>query len=292
MPTRTSQNGHDERARIASDFQRLKEWFEKRADRDTKPSHLLAAVEQSAVQAGRLLDAAAGAGAFEGDSWWRDGRSPAHPRDRYDSDIEFYRALWFWAIGSWLARKYPTRFRVSAVAWDWAVPATDKNGRLLDKDGKPLRYRWYRDGEPLPDDWTGDLSDGAQYESRMEGTPAEAHDFYDEPYALVHLRFRAAAYSDACRVLAELIRERHEATPIARLADAPVEPPGTTEGERSAPMTRAEMARRLTDNQHARTRGVKDILKGYGLRQESGQKYTLRLDMMDANTRRKLEKPA
>lgn len=62
------------------------------------------------------------------------------------------------------------------------------------------------------------------------------------------------------------------------------------EEEWSSPMTRTEMARRLTGNSKARHREVKHFLQQFGLRHVNGKKYQIRLDKMDAYTRQNIEK--
>ncbi len=61
--------------------------------------------------------------------------------------------------------------------------------------------------------------------------------------------------------------------------------------EWSAPMTKTEMARRITGKRKARPREVAAFLNQHGLRHVAGRKFIVRLDNMDANNRRKLEEP-
>lgn len=65
--------------------------------------------------------------------------------------------------------------------------------------------------------------------------------------------------------------------------DAPVE------GEWSAPMTRTEMARRITGDHHARPRKIEGLLKRCGLRHVGGRMFQVRIDTMDSATRKKVE---
>ncbi len=69
------------------------------------------------------------------------------------------------------------------------------------------------------------------------------------------------------------------------------DPAPRIEGEWSAPMTKAEMARRITGNRKARAREVEAILVSYGIKNLSGNKWSVRLDGMDSNTRKKIETP-
>jgi hypothetical protein len=63
------------------------------------------------------------------------------------------------------------------------------------------------------------------------------------------------------------------------------------EREWSGPMSRSDMARRITGDPSARPRKVQALLERYGLEHIKGRQYRVRLDQMDASTRRKLEKP-
>ncbi len=60
---------------------------------------------------------------------------------------------------------------------------------------------------------------------------------------------------------------------------------------RCAPMSKAEMARRLCDNQNARPRDIKATLAKQKLRSEGGNKWTIRLDGLDTKSRARMEKP-
>lgn len=62
------------------------------------------------------------------------------------------------------------------------------------------------------------------------------------------------------------------------------------EGEWSAPMSRAEMARRIMEDPKARWRGAEPLVKQYEMR-EVDNKLCIRLDNMDSKMRRKLEEP-
>jgi hypothetical protein len=63
------------------------------------------------------------------------------------------------------------------------------------------------------------------------------------------------------------------------------------EGEWSAPMTRTDMARRITGDRYARPRKVEKLLHRYGLRHVDGRMFQVRVDTMDSATRKKVEKP-
>ncbi len=202
---------------IAAGFRLLASRFQDFARRAEKSRHLLTNIAQTGIRAGRLLQDAAEAGAFEGESWWRDGKSPLHPYDdgkgcfiRYESDAEFFFQLWSTAIGSWLAERFPGRFRHDAAEWDWAHVATDEEGRLLGEDGKPLYGQWYKDGKPLPEGfrWTPQCPHG-EYAWRLEGKVAYREDSYDEADCLEHSRIRAEVYMDACCLLAEMVSDPH-----------------------------------------------------------------------------------
>ncbi len=62
------------------------------------------------------------------------------------------------------------------------------------------------------------------------------------------------------------------------------------EEERSAPMTRTAMVRLIRGGADPRPQQLQAFFERHDLRSAGGQLYTLRLNDMDANTRRKLEK--
>lgn len=214
---------------IGVEFNRLADRFEDYAKRAAKPVHLSVNLRQSQVRAGHLLQVAAEARAFDGDPWWRGGKSPAHPYDdgkgsanRYESDEEFHYLLWSYAVGSWLVMRFPERFRHNAAEWDWSPLAYDSKGRPLGKDGKPLRVKRYKNGKLLratsskkkevsPADRRPPrkLAPG-KYSWRLDGKIAREVDFYDEADCMEHLRVRAEVYADACRLLTDLITDSHE----------------------------------------------------------------------------------
>lgn len=57
----------------------------------------------------------------------------------------------------------------------------------------------------------------------------------------------------------------------------------------SAPMSKREMARRITGKQSARAREVEPALAQYGIKRVGDKKWMVCLDRMDANTRNKIE---
>jgi hypothetical protein len=59
--------------------------------------------------------------------------------------------------------------------------------------------------------------------------------------------------------------------------------------ERSAPMSKAEMARRLTGRPKARGRDIEPFLRDHDLQHAEGHNWTVRLDTMDQRSREKLE---
>jgi len=63
------------------------------------------------------------------------------------------------------------------------------------------------------------------------------------------------------------------------------------DGEWSAPMTRTEIARRITGRANARPRKVQALLNRYGLQHVAGRMYQVRLDKMESNIRKIVEKP-
>jgi hypothetical protein len=62
-------------------------------------------------------------------------------------------------------------------------------------------------------------------------------------------------------------------------------------GEWSAPMSKTEMARRITGKKKARPRDVATLLEKHGVSHVSGHKWLIRLDTLDSHTRKKLEQP-
>lgn len=110
----------------------------------------------------------------------------------------------------------------------------------------------------------------------------------DRAFAMCDLDFEemtdiatdAASY---LRQLSTMILERSGEGPPPEQAQA--------EGEWSAPMSKSEMARRIMRDKDARSRKVEALLKRHGLEHIKGKQYRVRLDTMDALTRRKLEEP-
>jgi len=89
---------------------------------------------------------------------------------------------------------------------------------------------------------------------------------------------------EALRILA-----RNLAGNEAKAADKTKGATHLTEGEWSAPMSKSEMARRITGRRKARAREVASFLEPHEIKSVGGNKWIVRLDKMDANNRRKLE---
>ncbi len=225
---------------IASEFRRLSKRFEEYRQQDARAAHLSVDLAESTVRSGRLLVAAIDAGAFpksmseeNGEWWdrtigrlpgsvftifpdgfrWRKGEPPPGESPEFVAaaskplDPAQLARCWTFAVGSWLVPKFPLRFRQNAAGKDWTHVLVDREtGRPVDKDGKVLRGRWFKDGKPLPYDFqhTPDLRDG-NYEWKREGEPAMEHEKYDEADWLHCLRVRAEVYDDACQLLADLV---------------------------------------------------------------------------------------
>jgi hypothetical protein len=202
-------------------------------------NHLKTDVGQSAIQAGRLLIRAIDADAFpksrkkkNGDWWDRSrGRVPGGPvavfgsidwapgqpaPDRSPkylaavtkpSTAAQFQACWTFAIGSWLVRSFPDRFRHGAAEADWRHAVLDAVGCPVGRDGKPLTGRWYKNGKRLPKsfEWSPDCGGG--YTWRREGEVAYEKDSYDQTDWLARLRIRAEVYADACLALADLLSD-------------------------------------------------------------------------------------
>jgi len=223
---------------LAREFLRLSGRFDRFVSLSEKVRHLAENVHQCAVQAGRLLVSAIDAGAFPGSArerngdWWdrRIGRVPGgpfaipgtfqwklgdplpHQAPAYlvaaagAFDAQQFSAVWMFAVGSWLVRDFPDRFRDKARSYDWSQILTDKAGYPIGKNGKRLEPRWYKNGKLLPKSFEYAFQkDGANYSGRLNGRLVLREELYDEADWLAHLRIRAEVYSDACRVLAELI---------------------------------------------------------------------------------------
>ncbi len=233
-PTNVSQ----ELQRIARDFRRLSRRFHDYARRSRKVSHLDVNVCASAVQAGRLLVAAIDGGAFPKSSrkknaeWWdrREGRVPGGPVAVLGSlrwkkgepspeqapeylataagllDAKQLALCWTFAVGSWLVRAFPDRFREGAASWDWTHILTDDEGHAIGTNGKRLVGRWYKNGKPLPRNFKGPRRGAVgRYGWRLKGQLVRREELYDEADWLERLRIRAEVYCDACLVLSELI---------------------------------------------------------------------------------------
>ena len=215
---------------LSSQFRELAARFDKYEGRDADHRHLETNIRDTGRQAGRLLVKAIDAGAFpqgrakENRGWWdrRIGRVPGSvftlsAKDEAVPDVqepgapspfnsEQYELCWVFAVGSWLVRRFPDRFRDGAAGLDWRFVATDGHGGFVDKKGKTLTGRWYKDGQPLPASFRmqGKLPPG-NYQWKLDGEPADRADFFTPADWLAHHRNRAEVYGDACRLLADLI---------------------------------------------------------------------------------------
>ncbi len=237
---------------VAEDFRLLAERFQEYARRAEKPSHLSRNVYQGALRAGQLVqEAVVDGGALERYGW-RKGRTPLTGWTS-SRDTERFLMLWKFTITSWLAEHYPGKIRRDLSKYDWWHAATDKDGRLLGKDSKPLVQRWYRDGEPVPDDVRVDphnLEAGHRWEWKLDGEIAGETDFHDASDSLEHLRNRAEVYADACRLLAELIAQTHGAARSSSDREQDEMPPASEaltrleEDDGNARLSPRDMARR------------------------------------------------
>ena len=63
-------------------------------------------------------------------------------------------------------------------------------------------------------------------------------------------------------------------------------------GEWSEPMSKAAFARRVFGGRKERGRDVDPLLKQFGFERITAKTIRVRLDTMDANTRKKVENPA
>ena len=70
---------------------------------------------------------------------WCEGEPPPADRSEYRVDAtkpfepDQLERCWTFAVGSWLARAFPSRFRHGAAGWDWAHVAKDAAGQPLGK---------------------------------------------------------------------------------------------------------------------------------------------------------------
>jgi len=227
-------------SRICEDFRLLSARFEEYGRRAEKPKHLAIDIKEAAIRAGRLLVAAIDAGGFpksrmkRNQEWWdrargrvpgyfftvlgyvrwHEGQPSPFCAPEYLAAVtqpyqpEQFLRCWQHAVGTWLARRFPSEFRHGAERCDSFLEARDEAGRLVGKDGKPLRRRWYRNGKPLRRA-PKSLRPGDR--CALDGEPARQWDFYDNADALARHRVRAEVYADACRVLASLL-ERNRST--------------------------------------------------------------------------------
>lgn len=216
-PAKTSKDvGAGGLGQVAAEYRRLAARFVDYRRHNVKANHLELNVSASAIQAGRLLYEAIKQGGFPesrrvvNKQWWdmNTGRYPAagFQADGVDRVDAHYNLAWTFAVGSWLVKEFPHRFRHGAEALDWSTIAKDAEGRVLGKDGKPTRGQWSFNGKPLPDDFVfDDSAPEGEYEWVRMGEMAKVSDFYDDADMLEHLRVRAEVYESACIVLAELL---------------------------------------------------------------------------------------
>ena len=204
--------------RIASDYRKLAQRFEDYAKRTDNPHHIAVNLAASHVQAGRLLNEAIEARSFPKErqkinrAWWdlNTKRLPAGPfgdQAGESATDEQCAMTWVFAVGSWLAKQFPSRFRQNAAAWYWRHTASDDDGKPIDKSGKTLRGQWYHNDTPLPDVFSmNDIPVGSEgYRWELVGEPASVTDFYDDADHLEHGRVQAEIDAAACVVLAELL---------------------------------------------------------------------------------------
>jgi len=113
------------------------------------------------------------------------------------------RRCWVFAISSWLSKQFPTRFRADAAQWDWWHAVMDAEGKPLNKRGRPIKGRWYVDGELASS--ISKLPDKANLQWKTDEAFVGTTDEYDDADWLEHQRVRAEVHADACDLLGELI---------------------------------------------------------------------------------------
>jgi len=178
------------------------------------------------IRAGRLTLAAIDIGVFT--AWDRaEGRVPGGPHTIYNQptppfrdgkpDEVDYRAriggvwtdaqcdrCWRHTI-QWLRTEYPEYFRPDSADLLWDRALIDANGRLLCVDGKPVRRRWYKGDQPMPDDFNPTPRESIGYTSKLEHPPAMERDTYNNPDCAHHVASISEISSDACALLVELV---------------------------------------------------------------------------------------
>ncbi len=88
--------------------------------------------------------------------------------------------------------------------------------------------------------------------------------------------------------------KRASALPAKELPEEtePSSKPPDPQRPRCAPMTRTEIARRLLNRRKARAREAEGMMSRHGLRQEDGKLYTICVDELDPEAKKRLLKPA
>ncbi len=107
-------------------------------------------------------------------------------------------AFWKLSVLPALRARSPSSFAADAGAFDFPKAKLDAKGRVLGRDGKPLRKTTKRDRK-------GRIVSGS-----LSGEIALITDDYDDTDTLEHLRAQALDWQNACEVLAEMARERLE----------------------------------------------------------------------------------
>ena len=227
-------------ADIAREFRALDRRFRDYASRTDKVSWLNQSAVATAMQAGRLLVCAIDAGAFpqsreetngawwdraegrvpgwfdtvQGGLHWHKGEPPPHESPEYrrrateEWTASQHFMCWISAVDTWLvpAFKPSGRFREDADRFNYRRIVFDKDGHPLGRDGKPLEWRWFKGGKPMPPDFEPDFDERPfPYGGELVGDVAHRDDSYDNQDWLEHQRIRCGIYADACRLLADLV---------------------------------------------------------------------------------------
>ena len=186
---------------MADTFEGLAREFDWARLKKLKPEHLHESVQRTAVQAGYLVLEAVKADVLP------DGKALKGIAGLLHRPMTDGTALLYWRmfVLPWLAGKWPSRFKARPGAFPRVK--TNAAGRLLGKDGKPLKGRWVdKAGGVLKDVDVRKPPAGAQWE--LDGEVATEADDKDRDDVKHDLEELARDYADGCPALAELLREK------------------------------------------------------------------------------------
>lgn len=226
---------------IVNELRRLADLFDLHAKQDAKPEHLSRNVAELTPKAGRLLLQAIDAGAFpkadleRNGAWWDRaiGRIPGGPFVAHSGGFKWSatdggsgpdatitgtpthdqaRLCWTFAVGSWLIKAFPQRFRQGGEQYDWTHIARDAEGHPVDASGRRIGHKWFLNGEPIDGDAVADayrtLADGDTLHAEADGKTVTVESQFDRDDVMAHCRAQADVNACACRLLAHLIEAK------------------------------------------------------------------------------------